>query len=91
MDILSAVILGIIQGVTEFLPVSSSAHLALCHSFFGVISPDTYPGFDVMLHLGTLLAVCFAYKSDMPRLFKGYFTSPGKLIREKLPNSAFGR
>lgn len=83
MDILSAVILGIIQGAAEFLPVSSSAHLALCHAFFGVISPEEYPGFDVFLHLGTLISVCFAYRSDVPRLFKGYIKLPYKLIKAR--------
>ena len=83
MDILSAVLLGIIQGASEFLPVSSSAHLALCHSFFGMVSPDFYPGFDVMLHLATLLAVFFAYRRDMPQIIKGYFTFPYKLVKNR--------
>lgn len=83
MDILSAVIFGIIQGLTEFLPVSSSAHLALCHSFFGIIPSDGYPGFDVFLHFGTLAAVVFAYRKDMPEIFKGFFTCPKKLFKNR--------
>ncbi len=81
MDILSAVILGIIQGAAEFLPISSSAHLALCHSLLGLISPDGYPGFDVLLHLGTLAAVFAVYKKDLHGVFKGLFSAPKKLIK----------
>lgn len=83
MDILSAVLFGIIQGATEFLPVSSSAHLALCHSFFGLVPADAYPGFDVMLHLGTLIAVFIAYRADMPGVCKGCFTSVPKLFKNR--------
>ena len=83
MDILSAVILGIIQGAAEFLPVSSSAHLALGHSLFGLISPDGYPGFDVLLHLGTLCAVVLIYGKDLWGILKGLFTAPKKLIKDK--------
>lgn len=83
MDILSAVIFGIIQGLTEFLPVSSSAHLALCHSLLGLITPDGYPGFDVLLHLGTLFAVILIYRKDLYGIFKGLFTSPKKLLKNK--------
>lgn len=83
MDILSAVIFGIIQGAAEFLPVSSSAHLALCHSFFGLIPPDSYPGFDVLLHLGTLAAVAAVYRKDLYGILKGLFTAPKKLLKNK--------
>ncbi len=81
MDILSSLLLGIIQGAAEFLPISSSAHLALCHSLFGMVPPDGYPAFDVMLHAGTLFAVIFAYRKDMPAIIKGYFTFPYKLVK----------
>ena len=90
MDLLSAVLLGIIQGAAEFLPVSSSAHLALCHSLFGVVSPDDYPAFDVMLHAGTLLSVLFAYGKDIPAILKGYFTFPYKLIKHKFDLDSLG-
>ena len=81
MDILSAVIFGIIQGAAEFLPVSSSAHLALCHSLLGLITPDCYPGFDVLLHLGTLAAVIIVYRKDLYGILKGLFTAAEKLIK----------
>ncbi|MDE0300975.1 MAG: undecaprenyl-diphosphate phosphatase [Candidatus Poribacteria bacterium] len=66
MTILEAVILGILQGVTEFLPVSSSGHLALMQHFLGLREPQLF--FDVMLHLGTLGAVIIAYKNSIREL-----------------------
>jgi undecaprenyl-diphosphatase len=57
MDVFQALLLGLIQGLTEWLPVSSSGHLALTQHFFGITAPVA---FDVALHLGTLFAV-FAY------------------------------
>ena len=55
MNIINAIILGIIQGLTEFLPVSSSGHLVLTQKIFGITAPTLF--FDTMLHIGTLLAV----------------------------------
>jgi undecaprenyl-diphosphatase len=55
MNIIHAVILGIVQGLTEFLPVSSSGHLVLIQKIFGITAPALF--FDTMLHAGTLLAV----------------------------------
>ncbi|MDI9613743.1 MAG: undecaprenyl-diphosphate phosphatase [Acidobacteriota bacterium] len=66
MEILSAIVLGIIQGLTEFLPISSSAHLILVPWFFG-----WEPGglvFDVALHVGTALAVLAFFARDWIRL-----------------------
>ena len=56
MSFFSAVLLGILQGLTEFLPVSSSGHLVLAQHFFGIESGGDAL-FEVFLHLGTLLAV----------------------------------
>ena len=61
------VILSIIQGITEFLPVSSSAHLILFPEFFNDIT--TNRGFDVALHFGTLLAVIIYLKKDILKIF----------------------
>lgn len=80
MDILSAVIAGIIQGATEFLPVSSSGHLSLYHFFTGTSVSGHYVTFDVFLHLGTLAAVCTVYGKDLCGLIRGYFTGFAKLI-----------
>ena len=55
MNILKAIILGIVQGLTEFMPVSSSGHLVLMQKTFGMTAPALF--FDTMLHAGTLLAV----------------------------------
>ena len=58
MTYLSAVLMGILQGVAEFLPISSSGHLALFQHFFGVENyEETQMLFTVLLHLGTLISV----------------------------------
>jgi undecaprenyl-diphosphatase len=67
MSILQAIIMGIIQGITEFLPVSSSGHLAIFQNLFH-INTDTGLLFDVMLHIGTLVAVCMVFYKDIKRL-----------------------
>ncbi|GAB6146264.1 undecaprenyl-diphosphate phosphatase [Desulfocicer niacini] len=63
MEIYQGIILGILQGLTEFLPVSSSGHLALGQSFFGITEPTLF--FDVSLHMGTLLAVIVVFFKDI--------------------------
>jgi undecaprenyl-diphosphatase len=66
---LDAVILGIVQGLTEFLPISSSGHLVLGQHFLGVLdSAREDVVFEVLLHLGTLVAVLVAYRHDIARL-----------------------
>ncbi len=58
MSAAAAVVLGILQGLTEFLPVSSSAHLILARAFFGWDVPADFGlAFDVALHIGTLAAI----------------------------------
>ena len=63
MGIFQAVILGFVQGLTEFVPVSSSGHLVLLHRVFGISEPTLF--FDVMLHAGTLLAVFIVLRQDI--------------------------
>ena len=66
MSILAAVVLGIVQGLTEFLPVSSSAHLILARAFFGWEVPGAFGlAFDVALHVGTLLAILAFFTRDI--------------------------
>lgn len=65
MSYLQAIILGLVQGITEFLPVSSSGHLAILQNFLGMESTENHLLFDVLLHLGTLGAVFVAYWSDI--------------------------
>lgn len=60
-----AIFMGLVQGVTEFLPVSSSGHLALLQSFGLEDIHDRHLFFDVLLHMGTLVAVCVAYWKDI--------------------------
>lgn len=63
MGFWESLFLGILQGATEFLPVSSSGHLVLGQYFLGVQEPGIL--FDIILHLGTLLAVIFYYRADV--------------------------
>lgn len=66
MTILQAIILGIIQGVTEFLPVSSSAHLVIAPYLFGwKLQPSVVFPFDVLVQIGTLLAVIIYFRQDL--------------------------
>lgn len=67
MSLLQAILMGLIQGLTEFLPVSSSGHLALFKILFGV-ETETGILFDVLLHVGTLIAICMVYYKDILRL-----------------------
>lgn len=68
MTMLQAIFLGLLQGLTEFLPVSSSGHLAIAQHF---IAGFDQPGilFDVILHFGTLIAVVFYFSNDIKNLF----------------------
>jgi undecaprenyl-diphosphatase len=68
-----AAILGVIQGLSEFLPISSSAHLALAHWLTGWGDPSQNVPFDVALHLGTLVAVLAYFRADWIALFRGSF------------------
>jgi undecaprenyl-diphosphatase len=63
MDIYQAIILGIIQGLTEFLPVSSSGHLVIFQFLFGLTEPAL--SFDISVHIGTLMAVAVVFRKDI--------------------------
>ena len=67
MSLLQAILMGIIQGATEFLPVSSSGHLAIFKNIFGV-KTDTGILFDILLHFGTLVAIFIVYWADIKKL-----------------------
>ena len=75
MTFLEAILLGILQGLTEFLPVSSSGHLVLAQQFLGLQEPLVF--FDVMLHVGTLAAVLVAYRDAIKRLVIGGLSTLG--------------
>ena len=69
MTLLEAILLGILQGLTEFLPISSSGHLVLAQTFLGLKEPLVF--FDVMLHVGTLAAVLVVYREAIGKLVIG--------------------
>ena len=71
MSIIQSILLGIIQGIGEFLPISSSAHLIIIPYLFNWSEHSL--AFDVALHFGTLIAVLFVYFKDWWELFKGAF------------------
>ena len=68
MNVFEAIFQGIVQGLTEFLPVSSSGHLTICQHILGVSEENLF--FSVMLHIGTLAAVIAVYVRLVGRLFK---------------------
>lgn len=67
MTFLQSIILGLVQGITEFLPISSSGHLILARKYLGIVDEMSLP-FDVMLHMATLLAILIYYQSDIKEL-----------------------
>jgi len=73
-EILQSIILGLVQGITEFLPISSSAHLLIFHNFWES-SLENSLTFDVFLHFGTLLALIIYFFKDIIQLIKGFFAS----------------
>ena len=87
LDAPLAIVLGIVQGLTEFLPISSSGHLRLMEQWFGVHEPQTL--FDVSLHVGTLIATCVVFRNELFRVISAGF---GWLFgRVSLAESADGR
>lgn len=86
MTLLSSILLGVIQGVTEFLPVSSSGHLAIAEHLLNVSGmSDVPPFFDVLLHLGTLFAVFIAYWEDIRDMVLEFFCGVSDLVRGTTP------
>ena len=81
MNIFEAIVLGAVQGLTEFLPVSSSGHLAIFQHFFGLNDNNLF--FNVMLHVGTLTADCAVYWRLFLRLIKSFFMILKKIFTGK--------
>lgn len=74
MDLLEAIILGVIQGLTEFLPVSSSGHLELAKAILGDTSiPEESLTFTVVLHFATALSTLVVFRKEIAEIFKGLF------------------
>ena len=71
MEILKALLLGIVQGITEFLPISSSGHLSVFRHFFNV-QTDTAGLFSAMLHIGTLVAILLMFYKPIYELFEEF-------------------
>ncbi|MDP4007754.1 MAG: undecaprenyl-diphosphate phosphatase [Candidatus Peregrinibacteria bacterium] len=88
MTILQSFILGIIQGITEFLPISSSGHLVIFESWFG-LQVTELRSFDVVVHIGTLLAILIYFRKDIldifKQIFRGDFRMTGFLILATIP------
>lgn len=78
MDILQGIIIGIVQGLTEFLPVSSSAHLVFIQNLLGV---ESSLAFDTFLHLGTLIAVVWFFRYDIYKMLKSWWLSIGDILQ----------
>ena len=69
-----AIILGFIQAVTEFLPVSSSGHLRIAESFLNFNATENILAFEIALHFGTFLATCLVFHKDIINAITGFFT-----------------
>lgn len=78
MSIIDAIILGLVQGLTEFLPVSSSGHMLLVGSFLGV--GEVSLGFELVCHLATLVAVCIVLRRDVGALVRKPLSRPMRLL-----------
>ena len=72
MSIVLAIFLGLVQGIAEFLPVSSSGHLILVQHIFNM--PDNMMFFNIMLHIATLIAVCFVFRKKLMSLVRHPFS-----------------
>ncbi len=81
MSVFQAFILGIVQGLTEFLPVSSSGHLVLVPEFFNIPTPGV--SFDVLLHVATLVAVVGYFIKDVAKIVAALF-SPRRMTKEEV-------
>ena len=87
LSLLSSILLGLIQGLAEFLPISSSGHLAIAEHFLGEAGvPATPDFFDVLLHLGTLVAVFAAYWQDIRDMIVELIDGVRDLVRGTTPN-----
>lgn len=79
MSYLTSIFLGFVQGVAEFLPISSSGHLSIFQNFFGMDNPEEgHLFFDILLHLATLVSVCIVYRKDIMEIIRevpGFFRS----------------
>ena len=93
MDIWSAIFLGLVQGLAEFLPISSSGHLSVLQNLFHLNSlEEGHLFFDVLLHLGTLVSIFICYWADIKDIVREVFivlrggkTASGERVKQPLP------
>jgi len=85
MSVISAIILGLIQGIAEFLPISSSGHLSILQNLFGMDTGEGHFLFDVLLHLGTLVSVCVVYRRDILALLRELVGTIGDIKNPRPP------
>jgi undecaprenyl-diphosphatase len=78
LEIFKVIVLAVIQGLTEFLPISSSGHLVLMQNLFGMREPELL--LDICLHVGTLISVIIVFRGEIGRIFTTLFNLPG-LVR----------
>lgn len=96
MSILESILLGIVQGLTEFLPISSTGHLTLAGKFMGLINPDEpykWTSFIAVIQLGTMLAVILYFWKDIIDIVKAFLKEnllSRKKFREQTLNSRLG-
>ena len=84
MSYLMSIIMGAIQGVAEFLPISSSGHLALFQAFFSMEDVEsTHMFFAVLLHFGTFVSVCIVYWRDIVDMIREFFQGVAALVSPK--------
>lgn len=91
MNFLQVIILSVVQGLTEFLPISSSGHLALIQNLFKLASPPVF--FDILLHLGTVLSILVFFKKDIVELVNNWqknLTVWKVIIIGSIPAGIFG-
>lgn len=70
MTVINAIILGLVQGIAEFLPISSSGHLSVLQNLFNMSTAENgHLFFDVLLHFGTLVSICIVYWQDIVNMF----------------------
>ncbi|MEO1273628.1 MAG: undecaprenyl-diphosphate phosphatase, partial [Myxococcota bacterium] len=80
-ELLSAIAMGVLQGATEFLPISSSGHLRLAETLFAL--PKTDLLFDIILHVGTLVAVCAVYREALQQIIADLWSAAAALLRTR--------
>ena len=90
MNYLLAILAGAVQGLTEFLPISSTGHLIIFEKIFGISQTEFGLAFDASLHLGTLLAIAVFFYKDYLKVFKVKNGLIAKLAVGTLPAVIFG-